>query len=156
MQEIWKKGFSSRAYSQGHQGAEKLYLSHQVISTKRSNQEISCRQILCFILTGESVLKSSNQVDLTVFCKSPNRVHTSLYVCKSFDKVDLAIQIAPNRADHQKWSLYALTGQLNTAALNFCGYHPHPSFTFYLEGFWVTKSVCTCVMNVFLFMHTVK
>ena len=55
-----------------------------------------------------SFCKSFNRVDLTVFCKSPNRVHTSLYVCKSSNKVDLTVLIAPNRADHQKWSNVSL------------------------------------------------
>ena len=34
---------------------------------KRSNQQISCKKIHCFILIGESVCKSFNRVDLTVF-----------------------------------------------------------------------------------------
>ena len=53
-----------------------------------------------FILIG-GLVKSLNQVDLTVLCKSLNRVHTSLYAYKSFHKVDLIVLIAPNKVDHQ-------------------------------------------------------
>ena len=38
---------------QGHQEAEQDYLSHQVIKSKRTYQNINCMYILYFILTGE-------------------------------------------------------------------------------------------------------
>ena len=56
----------------------------------------------------KQISKSFNRVDLIVFCKYSNRVHTSLYVCKSSNKVDLVVLYAPNRADHQKWSIVSL------------------------------------------------
>ena len=67
-----------------------------------TNQSFRLETIHWFILIG-ALVKSFNRVDLIVFAKSLNRVHTLLYVFKSFDKVDLIFLIASNRADHQKW-----------------------------------------------------
>ena len=110
-----------------------------------------------FILIGGSV-KSFHKVDLTFLCKSLYWVHTSLYVCKSFCKVDLVVLIAPNSKSSEVIivSLNMPTLYCSTKA---CGYHPHPNFTFYLEGFWVTK-LCVKVLWMFwyfqLFMHTIR
>ena len=71
-------------------------------------------------------------------------MHSPLYVCKSFHKVDQIVIINPNREDHQKWSIVSLNRPTLYSSTKTCGYHPHPSFTFYLEGLWVTISCVKC------------
>ena len=103
-----KKKKSELQRLQQYMEEHRFIYHNKVICTLRgiSFSKPSCRSKItyCFILTG-GLVKSFNKVDLIVLCKSLYRVHTSLYVCKFFNKVDLGVLVAPNRADHQKWSL---------------------------------------------------
>ena len=94
--------------------------------------------------------KSLNQVVLKDLCNSLNWVLTQLWVENPL------IKVGPNSLV-SLWQGRPLIGWIIVYGQNFvaiigiylitivvkiCGCHSHPSFTFTLEGLWVTKSLC--------------